>query len=232
MAIRKPSVSVEEAKRLARLRPESGDSQDPSYNKAALQESGTAPMPAGDTVQSPENFSSVAFTRPNPPLELSPPQAAVLSGDKPDDRPSPVSPIAPSAPSFTGRMFPETEPAEPKTQMFLSAPLPATGVSVNYDRLSQQYPAAKALQMILRRALDDYEARLDDGSYRASATEYPIRDEGKPVVVQTSRMVPVRLIDTARAYFDPLGFESTRAFGRKFACAALASFFEKERKRK
>jgi hypothetical protein len=39
------------------------------------------------------------------------------------------------------------------------------------------------------------------------------------------------LLNRARAYFDPLGFESNRAFGRKLACAALAAFFAAEAKR-
>ncbi|OCP23576.1 hypothetical protein BC361_20880 [Ensifer sp. LC54] len=133
---------------------------------------------------------------------------------------------------FTGLVFPEFEPEEPKIQVFLSAPLPARGVSASYDALTKQYSATKALQMILRRALDDYETRLDDGSYRASAAEYAIGNKDKPAIIQTSRMMPVRLIDIARTHFDPLGFESTRAFGRKLACAALACFFEREEKRK
>ena len=122
--------------------------------------------------------------------------------------------------------------AEPKIQVFLSAPLPASGISKSYDALSQQYPQAKALQMVLRRALKDYEIRLDNGSHMTAPTDYPIGEGGSVAIVQTSRMIPVRLIEAARKHFDPLGFESTRAFGRKLACAALASFFEAEGKQK
>ena len=61
-------------------------------------------------------------------------------------------------------VFPEVEPFEAKIQVFLSAPLPAAGVSPSFDAC-RQYPSAKALQMILRRALDGYEIRLEDGSH-------------------------------------------------------------------
>jgi len=87
--------------------------------------------------------------------------------------------------------------------------------------------------MILRRALDSYEVRLENGSYRTAPTDYvPGEPASGILIIQTSRMIPVRLIDVARRHFDPLGFESTRAFGRKLACAALASFFEAEKKPK
>ena len=129
-------------------------------------------------------------------------------------------------------IFPEAQQPEPKFQAFLSAPLPAFGISMSYDALSRQYPQTKALQMVLRRALDDYEIRTDNGSHMTAPTDYPIGGRGALTIVQTSRVIPVRLIEAARKHFDPLGFESTRAFGRKLACVALASFFETEGKQK
>lgn len=116
---------------------------------------------------------------------------------------------------------------EGKIQVFLSAALPASGVSKSFELLCRQYAPAKSLQMILRRALDDYEVLLENGDLDNLPETYI---EAVPPevcgIVQTSRIMPIRLIERARAYFDPLGFESDRAFGRKLASAALAIFFE------
>ena len=80
--------------------------------------------------------------------------------------------------------------------------------------------------MILRRALDDYEDRLSDGSFTALPETYPVAGH---TMIQTSRIMPQELADLARLHFDPLGFESARAFGLKLATAALAAFFANER---
>lgn len=206
MAIRKPSVSVTEAMRLAK-----GRSDEPLPRP---------PLP------------------PPPGKEL--PAGTVSGGQKAPGtgrQSVPVEPVAPSSarPGAVARriptdgLFPEARPSEPKIQVFLSAPLPAAGVSQHFDILSRQYPEVKALQMVLRRALDDYEIRLGNGSYSLAPIDYPLRSPaGGIAIIQTSRMIPVRLVTVAREHFDPLGFESTRAFGRKLACAALASFFEAE----
>lgn len=83
--------------------------------------------------------------------------------------------------------------------------------------------------MILRRALDDYEDLLANGAFVKAPTTYAF-DEDSPEasVIQTSRMIPKKLVTVARAHFDPLGLESTRAFGRKLGTAALAAFFARE----
>jgi len=116
---------------------------------------------------------------------------------------------------------------EGKMQVFLSASLPAKRVSKSFELLCRQYPPAKSLQMILRRAMDDYEVLLENGDLDNLPETYA--EAAAPEVcgiIQTSRIMPIRLIERARAHFDPLGFESDRAFGRKFASAALAIFFE------
>jgi len=116
-----------------------------------------------------------------------------------------------------------------KTQVFLSAPLPAPGVSSSFDTLSRNYRATKALQMILRHALDDYEALLSRGAPSKRVCTYETADP--PVFVSTSRMMPDHLLETAFRHLDPLGFESARAIGRKLATSALALFFEAESRR-
>lgn len=115
---------------------------------------------------------------------------------------------------------------------FVSAALPAQGVSASFDLLCRQYRPTKALQMILRRALEDYEMMLDSGTHAKGPATYAIlKSTEEAVSVKTSRMIPVRLVEIARAHFDPLGLESTRAFGLKLASAALAAFFKAEAKR-
>jgi len=118
-----------------------------------------------------------------------------------------------------------------KMQVFLFAPLPAPGVSTIFEALCRQYSPQKALQMILRRALDDYEELLESGAFQKTPICYPCEDTGQASVIQTSRMIPNTLVAIARAHFDPLGMESTRSFGRKLATAALAAFFLGEGKR-
>lgn len=86
--------------------------------------------------------------------------------------------------------------------------------------------------MILRRALHDYDEMLENGEFQKAAVTYAFDDTVPPdFFVQTSRMMPLQLLSIARAHFDPLGMESTRAFGRKLATAALAAFFARERRR-
>ena len=124
------------------------------------------------------------------------------------------------------------ENLEPTTQVFLSAPIPADNVSRSFDFLSRQYSSEKALRMVLRRALDNYETLLENGTFQAQPLEYSVQvDASRAGTIQTSRIMPVQLLNRARAFFDPLGFESNRAFGRKLASAALAAFFVLEDKR-
>lgn len=232
MAIRKPAVSVAEARQLSKIRPTEASMPDrvpatvssdvpvsvmADHSSAALVS--TVPPETGRSrsgAQTARRLSAAAVST------LSKPAAAghvpLPASGRPASRVSAGEPLA---------VFPEDLPAEPKIQVFVSAPLPASGVSASFDALSRRYPCAKTLQMILRRALDAYELRLEDGSCRTLPQAYPIA--GAVEIVQTSRMMPVRLVEIARAHFDPLGFESARAFGRKLACAALAAFFEAEK---
>ncbi|RWI50535.1 MAG: hypothetical protein EOR16_30210 [Mesorhizobium sp.] len=122
-------------------------------------------------------------------------------------------------------------PLPQKIQVFLFAPLPAPGVSAIFEALCRQYSAQKALQMILRRALDHYEMMLESGAFQEMPASYSCDETGQACVIQTSRMIPSTLVAIARAHFDPLGMESTRSFGRKLATAALAAFFFSEGKR-
>ncbi|WP_298966877.1 VirC2 family conjugal transfer protein [uncultured Roseibium sp.] len=120
-----------------------------------------------------------------------------------------------------------------RKQLFISAPLPARGVSRSFDLLSQHHHPQKALQLILKRALSEYEIHVLDGSFKSFPQTYDeldVDDDAK--FIQTSRMTGLQIVEAARAYFDPLGFESQRSFGRKYATAALAVFFHLEKKRR
>jgi hypothetical protein len=115
-----------------------------------------------------------------------------------------------------------------KVQVFLSALPPAPGVSNIFDTLCLQYSPAKSLQMILRRAIGDYETMLLDGTFEGAQTSYAVVKASNPLFVYTSRMMEASLVTIARRHFDPLKLESNRALGLKLATAALACFFASE----
>ncbi|UGA48970.1 VirC2 family conjugal transfer protein (plasmid) [Bradyrhizobium quebecense] len=152
-----------------------------------------------------------------------------------------MTPLEPAAPPIVNARSPARSSSEertnilshqraepdPKVQVFLSAALPAPGFSPVFDSLCGQCRPAKALQMILGRALDDYQVILLSASLTKLAAAYPVEEPLS--LVSTSRMMPRRAIEIALAHFDPLGLESARAFGRKLASAALDMFFENER---
>jgi hypothetical protein len=116
-----------------------------------------------------------------------------------------------------------------RIQVFVSAVLPLPHVSRVFDQLCREYPPSKSLQMILRRAMDDYERLLATGGHKNRPTDYPAVDDLSPQsIVQTSRMIREDLLLIARSQFDLLGLESARTFGRKLATAALATFFQSE----
>jgi len=117
-----------------------------------------------------------------------------------------------------------------KIQVYVSAEIPAAGVSDTYDLVSRHYSPQKALQMILRKALQDYDFVLENGKFLELAEIYPVDEVAHGFFVQTSRMMSKELYQIARSHFDPLGLESTRSFGRKLASAALATFFSHELK--
>jgi hypothetical protein len=238
MAIRKPTLTVQEARRLSSIRPEGND---------------TPPRPA-DVAEAPEPVLHIVATATlaEPPASLMPvpplPAEAVLADTVPVVQPETAvesqilreralrAAPAGGSPAKSSALTPapvlqNTAPAQnvARIQVFVSANVPAPGVSASFDLLSRQYPPEKALQMILRRALDDYEDRLADGTFQNLPDSYA--SDGK-LVVQTSRIMPKDLVEVSRSHFDPLGFESTRAFGLKLASAALASFFAAEKKRR
>lgn len=191
MGIRKPAVSVQEARRLA----------------------------AG---QSERSFQASMLASSNPPAAIAPIEPTSRhTGNG-------IVPARALPARRTVLLSNERHDADPKVQVFLSAALPARGRSATFDALSAQSRPAKALQMILRRALDDYELMLSNGSFTEIAPAYTV--EEPLAIVATSRMMPRRLVAIALAHFDPLGFESARAFGRKLASSALCIFFDSEKK--
>ncbi len=240
MAIPKPTLSVQEARRLSAVRPEAYDIAQQSTDLPEPVASGLkegvqaatqagepdaselapmAPLPAETDVFEPPEMASEPDT-----VQETPPPAAPVT--KPPVKPSAKAAKPPKAPAPRAAV-----PGQniPRVQVFVSASVPAPGVSSSFDLLSRQYPPEKALQMILRRALDDYEEKLADGTFQTLPESYP---SGGKTAVQTSRIMRQDLVELSRSHFDPLGFESTRAFGLKLASAALASFFAEEKTRR
>ena len=207
MAIRKPVLSVQEARRLSAARvegPETTSLADAPQTEVALILEREVSREHGVMID-PVPVTAAPVSRPAYRRRGSAAKAPY------------VPPLA--SPAITSEM---------RVQVFVSAAYPGQGVSASFDALSGKYPAAKALQMILRRAMDEYEDRLADSSFVDLPETYPAAGQA---MVQTSRIMPRELVDIARLHFDPLGFESSRAFGFKLATAALAAFFACERKR-
>lgn len=250
MAIRKPGMTVSEARRLAEARAaeaRGGPGTPIATSVSATPAGAYVPVPCSP-VSMPE-FSETVETDLTPGVH---PEATPRAADpKPSVRPSrtvggasssasrhpekaniaaPDPPNKPSAAANIDAVKSSRNLTEPviKTQVFVSAPLPAVGVSSAFEILLQQYPPNKALQMILRRALDDYEQMLADGSFQKVAIGYPADATTPAKLVQTSHMMRQPLLALARAHFDPLGLESARAFGLKLATAALTVYFSRE----
>lgn len=235
MGIRKPSLSVKEARTLASVR------------STASEKAGVLNTP--DQASAPRNFSSMSQTRKSEktslrdldkkgenetrsktsePIVVAQPKSSAGPSDK-------AHPSAPASPQATGMiadsLFLRPEARRDKVQVFLSAPFPAAGVSPTFELLCRQYSPQKALQMILRKALLSYERLLANGTFQRVDHSYDVDSVTIPEAIQTSRMMPDHIVTIARAHFDPLGLESTRAFGRKLGTAALAAFFVNERAR-
>lgn len=241
MGIRKPNMSVTEARRLAGIRAEAfpppAEPPLPEPSQPADPPSETSPLaaplrPAASPVE--------AAPLPNPPATL----PGKTTPTPAPDAPAPAAPIerrsAPQGAAPRSVRAPVVAPPLPssrqdeveKAQIYLSAPYPEPGLSPTFELVCRHYPRQKALQMILRRALQDYDTLLESGEFQGIAKTYPIDEREWPAPsVQTSRMMEKPLLALARAHFDPLGLESTRAFGRKLATAALAAFFAHEPKR-
>ncbi|MCW0021370.1 VirC2 family conjugal transfer protein [Rhizobium sp. BT-226] len=237
MGIRKPSLSVKEARTLASVRSTASQelgalsSPDQVPDAPALPIAGSANQSrkSGDTWQrrpAGNDISETGKPAPKKPGAAASSKSSGMSSDK-------VGPSALTGAQDKGVVaespFPTSRVRRDKVQVFLSAPFPAAGVSPTFELLCKQYSPHKALQMILRKALHSYERLLADGTFQRVAQTYDVDVAAATEAVQTSRMMPNRLVVIARAHFDPLGLESTRAFGRKLGMAALAAFFTNER---
>ncbi|APO77126.1 crown gall tumor protein VirC2 (plasmid) [Rhizobium etli 8C-3] len=208
MAIRKPELTVAEARRLAAIRATATEKMTKSGGDGAADNSVTS------------------FVVPPPSTKLK-----AAAGDEAAQAREPVAPQRlRQAEKTTPAPAPATRRKEvKKVQVFVSALVPAPKTSSVFDILIRQYSSQKALQMILRKALEDYEEMLSDGTFQKQPTNYQ-SSEAADALVLTSRMMPTSLLTIARAHFDPVGLESRRAFGFKLATAALASFFARERR--
>ena len=243
MAIHKPSLTVTEARRLAKINSALGE-VDGDLTPAIFPEKlevTPAPKPvrvkqettsASQQLKSPFSFLTTA-EKPAKPERVEGPapvqtSTAPSEGSRTGDTPCPRRFSGPSPFAIVGAS--DCSPLkEEKVQVYVSALHPAPGVSVMFDALLANYPSRKALQMILRRALHDYDLSLESGEFLKYEAGYKINPATAESPIQTSRMMPKKILALAREHFDPLGLESTRAFGRKLATAALAAFFARHR---
>lgn len=111
-----------------------------------------------------------------------------------------------------------------KIMLSLSVPFPAPGVSASFDAMASHHDGNTALKTLLKRAMPEYEDLL-----RANKiTNVPDEYETSGDTTDTTRMMDIDLVNTARQHFDPFGVLSMRALAKKIACSALAAFFAKE----
>jgi VirC2 protein len=230
MGIRRPSLTVEEARRRAEQKygldsPARAEAE-PHHANAPPAQPASSPAPALGTSRAVEPRPQRA---PVPSLiQSSGPVIVARSGAKKGLGPGVggISAKGTAAP----RQMRVTADGEAKQQLFLSVAIPAKGVSGSFDSLCQNHTPAKALQLILRRALLLYERSILNGEFVHLAADYDEETSSEAAgVVQTSRTMMSRTVAVAKGYFDPLSFESDRAFGRMLATAALAAFFEIEK---
>lgn len=243
MAIHKPSLTVTEARRLAKI------------NSALLEVDGGLPpaiFPKKPEVTPEPAPVAVEQKTTSVSPQLKSTFSLVTTAEKParPERVKEPAPVRTGMASSTVRRTADSSPPKPssgplpfavvatydysafveeKVQVYVSALQPAPGVSAMFDTLLTNYSSRKALQMILRRALHDYDSGLESGEFLNYAPSYDINPTAAGSPIQTSRMMPKTALAIARAHFDPLGLETTRAFGRRLATAALAAFFARHR---
>lgn len=239
-------MSVTEARRLAGIRAEAFKPPADSPLPEPPQVVSPPPETSGSTASMPATYLGPAAdlrtdAPPGPAAPLPGPPAPMPGRTAP--APAPAAPSEKAAPQSatprSGSGAAVQDPLSPlrrdeaeKAQIYLSAPYPKPGLSPTFELVCRHYSPQKALQMILRRALQDYDVLLESGAFQGIAKTYALDERAWPAQsVQTSRMMEKPLLALARAHFDPHGLESARSFGRKLATAALAAFFAHEPKR-
>lgn len=167
-------------------------------------------------------------------------QTAEVKADRPAAPKSPTRRARPATDGATTDNADETKP----TTMFVgkappgagaiipvSAPTPSPGVSATFDALCETRSPSEAIQALLKKALTEYEAMLVDGSFKAAPASYRTDDaEVRKGEIWIRRKLSQKALQAARTHFDPFELDAARPFGRKVATAALAAYFDKERK--
>lgn len=200
-------------------------------------------MPVKKPTKTLEQARSASFrvegltTNPQPPDAETAPSPAPSAAPPDTDIDHPVSlahghgPIATAPPGNQSPLPPNTATATrpvPRrwgATLAVSAAVPAPTVSPAYEALCRNRSPAKALQALLRVALDQYELMLIDGTFRDAPTTYSAQ-HGE---VRTTRKISQQALDAAKAHFDPLGVEQPASLGRMIATAALAVYFDQEK---
>jgi hypothetical protein len=229
MGIRKPSLTVDEARRRAE---QSNDKDSPAGAGAEQRpvvrspaSSAVFPLPAA--VSPPITLPPPSMPEPPVTLSLLPHATSGSAATKGHGQGVEGIPVKRTAAPRQTRV---TADGAAKQQLFLSVTIPAKGVSKSFDMLCLNHTPAKALQLILKRALPLYEDRILDGTFVTIESAYEEdRSSAAAGVVQTSRTMLSSTVAMAKSHLDPLGFESERTFGRMLASAALSAFFDRER---
>ena len=149
------------------------------------------------------------------------PRAAAPEPSTPEPAPA-ASSSAPPDPA------PATAGAGEGTQVLtITVPTPAPGVSPSFDAVSAQQGPTRALQALIRKAMDAYEPTLLDGSFKTQPTSY----EAGGGDVRTTRRISAEAFAVAREHFDPYDVATLTGLSRMIATAALAAYFKRDKRR-
>ena len=118
----------------------------------------------------------------------------------------------------------ETTNAPTKVKMNVRVPLPADGVSEEFDNLRRIYGERVSFKAILDKALAGYEAALLDGQISGPIPPYETTKSG----VQTSRVMTQEAHAKAKAALDPLNILGPSTFGAGVLKNALSWYFLRE----
>ena len=156
-----------------------------------------------------------------PAPQLAAPEPSAPASEPPAaSAPAPTPTLAGSAPAAGGA-------GEGTQVLTITVPTPAPGVSPSFDAVSAQQGPTRALQALIRKAMDAYEPTLLDGSFKAQPASY----EAGGGDVRTTRRISAAAFAVAREHFDPYDVATLTGLSRMIATAALAAYFQREKRR-
>lgn len=152
-----------------------------------------------------------------PPSDLSP---ETRSGLRTLRRPAPL--VAPAATAPTPAPGAVAPAPGARVRISVTARYPAEGWSRTFDAIAAVYGAHKAMRIVVRKALDAYEATPAWLPASATPPGYPARATGR---LSSTRQIDGAVYAATQRIVDPMGLLSARAVDTLLVTAALTAFF-------